>query len=142
MRCSLNLVLITLTLLFPAYTFAEEGEKPQIGDPVEDTGTFLALPNGEQLQLIIEDRQLVARFVDAERKLIKIPAESILVIVNQATHRQNRWRTVLSPVNELELSSPLRFHGPNRFRARIIIRYADKDPVSWGTVAIDLDRAP
>jgi hypothetical protein len=135
--------LISIACLF-AFTLlagaAEPETEPVVGDLVEDVGTFLELDNGLSLHLILKDKHIVADFVDAESKLVENPAESILFIVDDTTHRDDKWRTVLKPEGEIKLTSPLRFYGPPDFRAKIIVRFADGKVATLAKTPLELAR--
>lgn len=113
---------------------------PKAGEPVVEAGSFIDLEDGGRLQLLIEDKQVVAYFVDPEGLLIPSPAESILFIIDDPGHRSDEWRTVLNPSGDLNLTSPRRLFGPYNFRARIIIRFKDGEHASFANVPIDLEK--
>ena len=129
--------LFAFTLLAGA---AEPDAKPVAGDLMEDVGTFIDAGNGLRLQLTLEDKRLIAKFVDAEDKLVENPAGSILFIIDDTTHRDDKWRTVLKPSGEIELASPLRFFGPPKFRAKIIVRFADGNVSTFPKTPLELTR--
>ena len=111
-----------------------------VGEEVEDTGTFLETRNDLMLQLVLKDKYVVATFVDAGNKIVENPAESILFIVDDTSHRDDNWRTVLKPDGDLQLISPLRFYGPPDFRAKIIVRYKEGKPETFARTPLELKR--
>lgn len=129
--------LFSLTLLAQA---ADPAAKPAVGDPVEDIGTFIEVGNGLSLQLILKDHRLLAKFVDAAKTLVENPAESILFIVDDPGHSEDKWRTVLKPDGEVDLTSPLLFHGIPDLRAKIIVRYADGNVSTFPRTPLELKR--
>ncbi|NDV61971.1 hypothetical protein G0Q06_05870 [Puniceicoccales bacterium CK1056] len=129
--------LFTFTLLMGA---AEPDTKPVVGDLMEDVGTFIDAGNGLRLQLTLKDKHLVAKFVDSEDKLVKNPASSILLIIDDTTHRDDKWRTVLKPVGEIELTGQRAFYGPPNFRAKIIVRFAKGPAATFPKTPLELTR--
>jgi hypothetical protein len=138
----------TITLLSAAFLFcfttllgAEEPVRaPAAGDPVEDIGTFIEAGNGLRLQILLQDKQIVAWFVNAEDQIVESPAESILFIVDDTTHRDDKWQTVLKPAGKVKLTSPKRFYGPPDFRAKIIIRFTDGEASTFPKTPLELER--
>jgi len=114
---------------------------PKAEDPVVEAGSFIDLASGDRLQLFIDDKQVVACFVNADGFLIPSPAESLLFIIDDPQHRLDEWRTVLNKSGDIILTSPRRLFGPYDFRARIIIRYPGEKTESFANVAIDLEKA-
>ncbi|MGC9451850.1 MAG: hypothetical protein ACP5I4_10415 [Oceanipulchritudo sp.] len=111
----------------------------EIGDEPEDKGTFLNLPDGGQLQLFVEENKILAYFIDAEGLIMRPPAESILFIIDDALSDKDTWRTVLSPSDAKMVGSRL-LYPPYSFRTKVIVRFADKDPVSFFRTSVDLAR--
>lgn len=116
---------------------AQEPPPPKAGD----IGTFIEIGDDLRVQLYVEERKLMARFVDPEDTIVEAPVESILFIVDDPGHREDEWRTVLKPVDgESLFSSPRRLYGPYNFRARIIIRFTDREPSTFTNHSVDLQR--
>lgn len=138
-----TITLLSVALLFCCATLAgaaETAPAPAPGDPVEDIGTFIEAGNGLRLQLLLKDKQITAFFVDAGDQLVESPAESILFIIDDTTHRDDRWQTVLKPAGKVKLTSPLRFYGPPDFRAKIIIRFTDGEVSTFPKTPLELER--
>ena len=132
--------ILTALFLFSLTALPGAEESPAIGDPVEDIGTFIDVGEGIRLQLTLVNKQIVGYFVDANSQLVETPAKSILFIVDDTTHRDDEWRTVLEPISPVKLTSPRRFYGPPDFRAKIIIRFTDGDASTFPTTPLELER--
>jgi hypothetical protein len=128
--------ILLLSLIAPFSYSAEE----IIGEPLEKAGTRLDLPSGDQLQLAIDEKLVVGHFVDKEGNLIKSPASSIVVVVDQTGHRNDDWRTVIKPVDEAKLSSSRKLFPPYNFRARLIIRFTDGSTKTIPNASVKLDK--
>ena len=131
--------IFTLCLLFitPILSVAEPIE---IGDELKETGTRLNITDDLKIQFSIEEKRIIAQFVDAESLLVEIPAESIVFVVDESGHKHDEWRTLLNPDGNSRLISTKVLTPPYNFRARIIIRFTDNEPKTFTRIAIDLDR--
>jgi len=127
-------------LLAPCLNAEEENKPLEIGDTVEDVGTFVDLEGGEKLQLVLEGNDVVAHLVDAENVIIENEIESILFSVDDGDRRGDEFRTILRPAGEARLIGTQMISPPYQMRARIIIRYEDSDPTSMSRVQLDLER--
>ncbi|MFO7726613.1 MAG: hypothetical protein R6V45_13840 [Oceanipulchritudo sp.] len=135
----LTLSAIVSALLLPLSLQGSRAVLPDDDTIAAEVGTFIPLEDGHRLQLFLEDHRLFARFVDEANVILEGEAESILFILDDPNHREDEWRTVLEPSEENDLySSPRHLYGPPTFRARIIIRFPDRDPVSLTNVDLDL----
>lgn len=128
--------ILLLSLIAPFSYSAEE----VVGEPLEEVGTRLDLPSGDRLQVSIDEKQVVGHFVDKDGNLIKSPASSIVFIIDQNSHRNDKWRTLLKPVDEAKLTSPRKLVGPYTFRARLIIRFTDGSTKTFPTALLKLDK--
>lgn len=134
-------LLLTLCVFTLPARAAEPGSgPPEAGDPAADVGSFIDLEKDRQLQLFLEDHQVIACFVDPDGLIMESPADSILLIIDDPDHRKDEWRAVLKPVDDVRLTSPRRFYGPDTFRARIIIRFTEGEPASFSHVPLELER--
>jgi hypothetical protein len=139
--CRKTAVLLSfLFILANALSAAGYEVPPKAGDPVVEVGTFIDLPDGERLQLFIEDKQIVAYFIDKDGLVMESPAESILFIVDDTRHRENKWRALLEVSDKVKLTSPRSLYGPYNFRARIIIRFTEGEPSSFANVPVNLEK--
>lgn len=129
---------ILLLGLFVSVALAEEA--PVIGEPLKEAGTRLELPDGNLLQVAIEDRNLVAYFVDSEGLLIESPANSIVFVVDQPGNRNDEWRTVIKPVDPAKLSSVRALTPPYKFKTRMIIRFKDGSTRTLANAFVELDK--
>jgi hypothetical protein len=138
-----KIIRITAAILFcftPLLVAEESAATPAVGDPVEDVGTFLDVADGLRMQLTLVDKKIIANFVDAQNKLVESPAESILFIVQDSTSPEDKWRTILKPTDKIKLVSSLDFYALPNFRAKIIIRYTDKDALTFSRTPLELTR--
>lgn len=140
---TLSFLLSAIALVLSPPLQANRAVLPDDETIAAEVGTFLPLEDGRRLQLFLEENQVFARFVDNANVILEGDAESILFIIDDTNHREDEWRTVLKPSEEEALySSPRRLHGPPTFRARIIIRFTERDPISLTNVALDLNSSP
>ena len=138
-----SVLLSAIALLLLPSLQANRAVLPDDETIAAEVGTFLPLEDGRRLQLFLEENQVFARFVDNANVILEGDAESILFIIDDINHREDEWRTVLKPLEEEALySSPRRLHGPPTFRARIIIRFTDREPSSFTNVDLDLKSSP
>lgn len=114
---------------------------PKVGDLCPFQGTRLPLGKDAFLDLSIEDQTIQAHLVDAANRLIAIPVASVTLVVEDPGHRQNKWRAVLLPISPFRLSSPRLFFGPNTFRAKIIVLFDHRAPVTFARTRVNLDNA-
>lgn len=137
---------VSLCLCISACTLAGAGEQPagppKVGDLVEDVGTFLDLEGGERLQLVVEDRKIIATVVDAEDKIVAHDIESILLEADTSSRRADDFRTILHPDGEARLVGTQFIYPPYQFRAKLIIRFTDCDPTTFPNALLNLDRNP
>lgn len=139
--CRKTIVLLSfLFILARVLDAAGYEEPPKAGDPVAEVGTFIDLADDQRLQLFVEDKQIVAYFIDKDGLVMESPADSILFIIDDPGHKDDEWRTVLTRDGDVKLTSPRRLFGPYFFRARVIIRFTDGEPSSFPYVPIDLDK--
>lgn len=125
-----------LCLSFALSTIHGDGEASEVC-PYQ--GTLLRLGDDQFLELSIEDKRLHAHCVDAEGKLIEVPLVSVQIIIQHPGHRQNKWRALLKPSGELHYSSPRLFHGPNTFRAHLILAFEDREKMTFTRHLVHLD---
>ena len=136
---SLLLILFASIPFIPSGLQGKQALPPDDETVAADVGTFIPLEDGRRLQLFREENRIFARFVDHENVILEGDAESILFIIDDIHHREDKWRAVLKPLDETFLySSPRRLYGPPTFRARIIIRFSDREPSSFTNVDLDL----
>ena len=110
-----------------------------VGDPVPNGGTTIELENQPGLHLVVQDRHLVAHFVDAAGNAFPSPAESIIFVVDDPGHRHDDFRTLLRPGEDARLTSPRTLTPPYDFRIRLIIRMKEGDSVILSNERVDLD---
>lgn len=132
---------IWITLLGLVACIAWSAEKPVIGEPLEEAGTRLELDDGNQLQLAIEERKLVGYFVDSNGLLLECPAESIVFEVDHPRNRNDKWRTVMKPVDIAKLTSPRGMAPPYKFKTRLIIRFKDGSTRTLANAFVELDKS-
>ena len=113
----------------------------EIGEPAPELGTILELKNGQRMQLLAEGMQVKAFFIDTEGKVAKTNADSIVLVIEDPGHKNDKWRGFLKKDNENGFVCTKRLYPPYEFRARIIVRFTDEDPISFAKKAIDLDKA-
>ncbi len=131
-------IFLNTALLLAAFQMAIAVE---LGEPLEDIGHIQDLPDGSKLQLKIEDKRVVACFADKDSKLIKAPADSVLLVVDDPGHRNDEIRVLLKPEeNGLTLTSKRILYPPYQFRTRVIIRFTDKEPKTFPYLLLELDR--
>ena len=111
-----------------------------IGEPLEEAGTRLDLPNGIQLQLAIDDNLGVGHFVDKDGNIIESPADSIIFVVEQKANPNDEWRTVIRLADEAKLTSSRKLFPPYTLRARLIIRFKDGTTKTLPNAFLDLDK--
>ena len=112
----------------------------ELGEKLEEAGTRIQLPEGQYLQLTVEEMKVVGRFTDSEGLLIEPVAESIVIIVDQPGHKNDEWRTVIHPTGENSMSSSRLLRGPYSFRARIILRHPDGTTKTYPYQPLELDK--
>ena len=130
-------VFILLISLIASTSWAAE---EIIGEPLEKAGTRLDLPGGDQLQLAIDEKMIVAHFVDSDGNLIESPASSIVFTVEQKASPNDKWRGMLNPVDEAKLASTRKLFPPYNFKARVIIRYKDGSVKTFANTYVELDK--
>ena len=108
-----------------------------IGDTYEEKGTLLNLPDGTRLQLFVEDNIVTAVFIDAAGLVIEPPAESILIVNDDALSKNQKWRTVLNP-NGAVMTGARKLYPPYDFRGMVIVRFSGAEPVSFHKVSLNL----
>jgi hypothetical protein len=128
------LTLLSVVALLPG-AFALE-----VGETVEDVGSFLDLDDGTRLQLVIEEQKIVAHFVDEEDLVLESPAEEIVFQVNHSGRRTDRWRTVLSAGEGASLTSNRVLPPPYHLKVKIIIRFTDGSTKTFARSFINLSR--
>ena len=135
----MNRTLITafaLLLAAVSTTFANK-----VGEPIEDIGTTLDLPDQQFLQLTVKERHVAALFYDDSETIIESPAESIIIVVDQPGHKNDEIRLLLKPsAEDASLTSKRLFYSPYNFKARVIIRFTDKKTKTFPYAALQLDR--
>ena len=135
---------VSLGLFISAAALMGAGDKPaeppKIGDTVEDVGTFLDLEGGERLQLVVENRKIVAYLVDPGDKIVAHGIDSILMEADTSSRRPDDFRTILHPDGEVRLVGTQSIYPPYQFRAKLIIRYKDCDPTTFPNYLLNLDR--
>jgi hypothetical protein len=119
---------------------ADESAEPEVGKALKEMGTRIDLPGGDKLQLHIDKRKIIGRFVDAEGLLIEPTAESILFIIDQPGHRNDEWRTVLRVAEDAKMVAPRSLTAPYKFRARLIIRFTDGTSKTIPNASLELDK--
>ncbi len=112
----------------------------ELGETLKEEGTRIELPSGDFLQLSVEDMKVMGRFTDAEGLLIEPLADSIVIVVDQPGHKNDEWRTVISPTGENSLTSPRLLRPPYDFRARIIVRLSDGSVKTYPYEPLELDK--
>jgi hypothetical protein len=131
-------IFFAATLLLAAVLNANELE---VGKPLDDIGHIQDLPDGNKLQLKIEDKRVFACFADSEGNVIESPANSVLLVVDDPGHRNDEIRILLKPEeNGMTLTSKRILYPPYVFRTRVIIRFTDKDPKTFPYLLLELDR--
>jgi hypothetical protein len=121
---------------------ASSAQSLGVGETAAPVGTFLELPDGNQLQLFVEDQRIVSYFVDSGNRVIPSMASSILLVITQPGHREDDWRSVLEPVDGVKLTSGRRIFGPYAFRARVIIRFTGGEPLAFHKASLNLEANP
>lgn len=130
-------IFLTATLLLAAFlnSFAVE-----LGEPIEDIGTVKELPDGSKIQLKIDDKRVFALFADKDGKVIKSPADSVLMVIDESRHRNDKDRILLKPEeNGITLTSKRIIFPPYDFRARVIIRFTDETTKTFPKLLLQLD---
>jgi hypothetical protein len=112
----------------------------EIGETVEDVGTFLDVSEGQRLQLVIEEQKIVAHFVDAENLVVESPAESIVFEVNHSGRRTDKWRTVLTAGEGASMTSGRTLPPPYHLKVRVIIRFTDGSTKTFARTFLNLNR--
>jgi len=112
----------------------------EVGDPMKDMGTIRELQNGLKLQMFVKDNRLQACFIDADGLVAESPAESILFVVDEPGHKNDKWRNVLVPGEDACMAAPRNLYPPYHYRTRIIIRYKDGTTESLAKALVTLDR--
>jgi hypothetical protein len=125
------LAMMAALVAVPLYS-VEVGEKP------EEAGTRVALPGDTKLQLAIEEKKIVATFIDAEGKVIESPAESMVLVVDQQGHKNDEIRTLMNSADKIRLVSSRTLFPPYDFRARVIIRFTDGTTRTFPYLSLDL----
>ena len=114
----------------------------EVGEELEEIkGTALEMADGATLQLFVEENQVQAYFLDEDGLVMESPAESIAIYVDDSSRRPDDWRAVLKPGSDAGLTSPRRLYPPYTFRARVIIRMQEGDPVTFTSAYLELDKA-
>jgi hypothetical protein len=133
-----RIVYIAFALLIAAISNTHALE---VGEPIEDVGHILDLPDGGKLQLQVKEKKILAYFADADGNVIESPADGILMVVDDSGHRNDEIRILLKPSeDDPSLSSNRALHPPYVFRARLIIRFTNKNPKTFPDVRLKLDR--
>jgi len=119
-------------LLFLLIATVLHGVEPGDTVNVDKAGALVDLPDGLRLHLELSDKQIAAVVVDPENLAVDSDFESILLLVDNPGKPNDEWRTVLRPVGNTPVySSPRRLYPPYDFRLRIIIRFVEKDPLTF-----------
>lgn len=118
------------------------GETLAASERIEDVGTFLDLPDGNKMQFVVEDQEVVARYLSPERDPLESEVKSIVFLIDDPGHRHDEWRTLLQPVEgeEATFSSPRLLHGPYLFRTRVVITFTSAEPWTFTNLQLDLKR--
>jgi hypothetical protein len=140
MRNSLYFLFAVLVSFSASTLMADETAEPELGKALQEMGTRIDLPGGNKLQLQIEERKIIGRFVDGEGLLIEPTAESILFIIDQPGHRNDEWRTILRVADNTKMAAPRSLTAPYRFRARLIIRFTDGTTKTIPNASLELDK--
>lgn len=128
-------------LLSVSVTQAQAVNSGDIGQPPQELGTFIDLPSGQSLQIMVEDQKITARFIGADGLVVVPLADFIQFEITQPGHPHNGWRAVLSlSEGSASLSSPRMLSGPYRLRARLIINFTEATPFALHNVSLQLDR--
>lgn len=131
-----TVLILLISLVATSVWSAEE----IVGEPLEEVGTRLDLPSGNKLQLAIDEKKVVGHFIDKDGNLIESPAESIVFVVDQSGHRNDKWRTVIKPVDAAKLTSTRSLVAPYSFKARLIIRFKDGSTKTLPNAFVELDK--
>ncbi|NBD37345.1 MAG: hypothetical protein GVY10_02105 [Verrucomicrobia bacterium] len=113
----------------------------EVGEEVPSGGTTLELEGAPGLHLVVEERKVVAHFLDAQGNALLPPADSIIFVVDDPGHRNDDFRTVLRAGNDASLTGPRNLYPPYSFRVRLIIRMEEGEPVILSNEKVDLDPA-
>lgn len=105
-------------------------------------GTQLVIAEDTFIELSVQDNKIWASIVDGQHYLKEMAIESVLIVVRDPGHRQNKWRTLLKPESKFFLTSPRSFHGPNQFYAKIIVHLKEDVTIAFGKKFIDLSPSP
>jgi len=134
MSCKYLYAIAALTIVFNL------AHSAKVGEPAGEVGTILELKNGQRVQIFVEEKQLHAYFIDAEGLVIESNGNSIVFVVDHLSHKNDKWRALLSPTEESGFTSSRKLFPPYEFRSRIIVRFSDEDPITLSKKAVDLDK--
>ena len=112
----------------------------EVGEPVEDVGTFLDLPNEIRLQLVAKEQKVIAHFVDAESLVVESIAESIVVEITHSGRRTDRWRSLLKAGPGASMTSARVLPPPYQLKSKVIIRFTDGTSKTFPMVLLNLDK--
>jgi len=130
-------VFIALAMLL---ALASTAYSLEVGEPVEDVGSFLDLHDGLRLQLVAEEQKVIAHFVDADDIVVESLADSIVVEINHSGRRTDRWRSLLKTGPGASMVSGRLLPPPYQLKSKVIIRFTDGTTKTFPMTFLNLDR--
>lgn len=130
---------IILGLVFSAWAFTNgllAAEELKLGATLDDAGVFIAMEDGNQLNVRVIENNFQIYSVDSAKKLIKADIEKVIIHAQSRVNRGSSKQTiVLKPSDkEFMLTSGRFVPPPHHYELRLIVMHKGKKEVVPMTV--------